>query len=310
MSVRRSPPREDADENDTEMPAVHAPRVNGGQGTERTARAPESATGRTESYASEFRNVRLPTFWKNRPALWFVQLESEFTAFRIRSDELKYSAIIRHLDEETMVAVSDILEDPPESDKYTHLKQALIHRFADSQERQMRRLLLGIELGDKKPSALLREMRTLAGSNATDGLLRTLWVQRLPERMQELLTMLDEVSLAKLAECADKAWDRTSHSLAVTTSSPQDDAIARLTKQVGELSKRLDSWSTRGRSRNPFRMRSKSRDRSGHRRSSQQLRSTETGKCFYHSRFGNSARKCTPPCSERPASEITYTPGN
>lgn len=46
--------------------------------------------------------------------------------------------------------------------------------FTDSQEKQLRTLLLGIELGDKKLSQLLREMKALAGSNATKGPLKTL----------------------------------------------------------------------------------------------------------------------------------------
>lgn len=72
----------------------------------------------------------------------------------------------------------------------------------------MRTLLEATELGDKAPSVLLREMRTLAGTNVTDNMLRTLWLQRLPTRIQELLTVLDDMNLDKLAACADKAHDR------------------------------------------------------------------------------------------------------
>ena len=72
------------------------------------------------------------------------------------------------------MAVTDILENPPEHDKYNKLKETLIARFTDSQEKQILMLLLGIELGDKKPSQLLRDMRALAMENATEGLLRTL----------------------------------------------------------------------------------------------------------------------------------------
>lgn len=141
-------------------------------------------TRATGTYAAEFRSVRLPTFWKNRPRLWFIHLESEFNAYRVRSDDARYNAIVRHLDEEVMIAVADILEAPPATGKYDSLKKHLIKRFIDSQEKQLRTLLRGIELGDKKPSQLLREMKTLAGAEATEGLLRTLWLQRLPARIQ------------------------------------------------------------------------------------------------------------------------------
>jgi len=35
--------------------------------------------------------------------LWFVQLETEFGAYRVRFDDVRYSAIIKHLDEATMI---------------------------------------------------------------------------------------------------------------------------------------------------------------------------------------------------------------
>lgn len=94
-----------------------------------------------------------------------MSLDSEFAAFRIRSDEAKYRVTIQHLDEQTMLAVADIFEQPPESNKYKILKNILIERFSDSVEKQMRILLNKTELGDKKPSILFREMRALAGSN-------------------------------------------------------------------------------------------------------------------------------------------------
>lgn len=71
----------------------------------------------------------------------------------------------------------------------------------------MRTLLGKMELGDKKPSILLREMRTLADTNILDSLLRTLWLQILPARIQEILVVLDGVNLEKLAVCADKATE-------------------------------------------------------------------------------------------------------
>lgn len=86
-----------------------------------------------------------------------------------------------------MTTVADLLENPPAAGKYDNLKEQLIKRFADSHEKQLRTLLLGIELGNKKPSQLLREMKTLAGTDATEGLLRTLWLQRLPDRIQQML---------------------------------------------------------------------------------------------------------------------------
>ena len=56
----------------------------------------------------------------------------------------------------------------------------------------------------KKSSQLLREIRSLAGENATEGLLRTLWQQRMPTHIQEMFLIFDGANLNKLTECADK----------------------------------------------------------------------------------------------------------
>lgn len=71
------------------------------------------------------------------------------------------------LDEQTMLAVANILEQPPNSGKYKKLKSILIERFSDSLKKQLKKLLDGMELEDKTSSVLLREMRTLTGANVT-----------------------------------------------------------------------------------------------------------------------------------------------
>lgn len=193
-----------------------------------------------EIQSNEFRNVKLQMFWRNRPKLWFASLECEFTAYRIRFDDIKYSAVVRHLDEQTMLAVVEVLEQPPETGKYAKFKSTLIERFSNSLEKQLRTLLYGMELGDKMPSVLLREMRTLAGANVTDNMLRTFWMQRLPRRLQELLAMLDDVDLSKLAACADKAHERGSNQNIVAAANvSEEDTLQTLSKQVSELTQAI-----------------------------------------------------------------------
>lgn len=217
--------------------------------------------------------VKLATFWRNRPKLWFVAIESEFTAYCVRSDDIKYSAVVRHLDEQSMIAVADVLEQPPAVGKYEKLKATLIERFSDSLEKQMR-TLEATELCDKAPSVLLREMRTLAGANVTDNMLRTLWLQRLPIRTQELLTILDDVNLDKLAAYADKAHDRGSGqgviAIADTTST---NTLQTLNNQISELAK---SVAAIGKKRSRFRLRTRSRTRSGSRQRSKAIEQSTT----------------------------------
>jgi|GEM_PF-6974727 len=103
--------------------------------------------------SNEFRLLKLPIFWHKQPKLWFAQIESEFVVYRIRSDDIKYSSVIRHLDEQALVSISEVIENPPTTDKYNHLKNVLINRFTDSEVKRLRQLLAGIELNDKNFSA-------------------------------------------------------------------------------------------------------------------------------------------------------------
>lgn len=257
-------------------------------------RAQGAAMPDLEIHGSEFRNVRLPTFWRNRPKLWFAQLESEFVAYHIRADNVRYSAVVRHLDEAAMLVVADILEQPPVTGKYDALKGALIARFSDSQEKQLRTLLGELELGDKIPSALLREMRALAGKSVTDDVLKTLWVQRLPQRIQELLAVLEGVDLGQLAACADKALERSAGlSVAAVATLPQDDPIQRLTEVVEKLVIQVAAFEPQRSSRQRQRWRQRSRSRSKGRAQTK----TPSDYCSFHRRFGDKAWRCIKPCA-------------
>ncbi|XP_025158377.1 uncharacterized protein LOC112589413 [Harpegnathos saltator] len=123
---------------------------------------------------------KIPPFWKQQPALWFAQIESLFQIHRIRSDDGRYHLVIGALDFEAIQEIADILASPPVIDKYVTLKTQLLARFADSADKQLHRLLTDLELGNRKPSQLLRHMRTLAGDRMSQDILRVRWLALLP----------------------------------------------------------------------------------------------------------------------------------
>ncbi|XP_043499955.1 uncharacterized protein LOC122522742 [Polistes fuscatus] len=147
-----------------------------------------------------------------------IQLEGEFAVYRIRSDEIKYSAVLRHLDEQVMLSVADIVEQPPQTGKYERLKTALIERYTDSVGKRLRSLLGGIELDDKTPSVLLREMRTLAGGDVREDMLRTIWTQRLPQH--------------KMAASADRAMEVTATPSIASVDSSSREEVMQLREEV------------------------------------------------------------------------------
>ena len=62
--------------------------------------------------------VRVPPFWPDDPALWFIQLEGQFQLNRITSDATKYHNVVGNLDPQFSTEVRDILSNPPATDMY------------------------------------------------------------------------------------------------------------------------------------------------------------------------------------------------
>ncbi|XP_075526581.1 uncharacterized protein LOC142558317 [Dermacentor variabilis] len=102
--------------------------------------------------------------------------------------------------------VRDLLLTPPAENAYQMLKETLIRRVTPTELERLQQLLREAELGDRRPSQLLRHMQQLAGdATASDGrLVRELFLQRLPTSVRIGLTASGDTDLAKMAELADK----------------------------------------------------------------------------------------------------------
>ncbi|XP_071043040.1 uncharacterized protein [Parasteatoda tepidariorum] len=114
-----------------------------------------------------------------------------------------YYSVIAALNSEVLTYVSDIVLSPPEQDKYNILKARLISEFSDSEQKRIKALLSELTLGDDKPSHLLRKMRNLAGRKLSYDFLKTLWLQRLPQSAQAIIS-ISEGNLDKLSVMVDK----------------------------------------------------------------------------------------------------------
>ncbi|GFV05314.1 uncharacterized protein TNCV_225251 [Trichonephila clavipes] len=136
--------------------------------------------------------LRLPPFWKSNVRLWIAQCDHAFTFSGISSDDTKYSALVANLDAETLSYVSDIVLSPPNSDKYHTLSQRLITQFSDSETQKIKKLLTDLQLGDEKPSHLLRKMKELSDGQLQDDFLQSLWLQRMPPHIQTVLSASSE----------------------------------------------------------------------------------------------------------------------
>ncbi|BES91401.1 Reverse transcriptase (RNA-dependent DNA polymerase) [Nesidiocoris tenuis] len=179
--------------------------------------------------------IKLPPFWRRRPDLWFLQAESQFELRRITRERTKYNYVIGALDVDSMEQVSDIVSQPPGENCYEQMKAKLISIFSDSEEAKIRQLLQELELGDQKPSQLWRKMKDLAQNRLTDEILKTLWLQRLPTSVQQVLTGNKE-AMTSLIITADRIVEITDSrpqvNAAVSGSNPE---IARLVQAIENL---------------------------------------------------------------------------
>lgn len=251
--------------------------------------------------------VRAPPFWKDNPALWFRQLESQFYMNGITVSETKYHIAVAALDTAVINQVSDIVMNPPAVGMYETLKLRLQERFAESEERRFKKLIGSIELGDKKPSYLWREMRDLAGTRLDEGFLRSLWLQRLPAQIQAILST-NEDDITRVLPIADRIHEVLDVRAVSSLSPPTDDVVLAKTHgiatnyqqlciQVNELSQQMAAMS----SNNQNNHRSRSFER-GSRTRPRSRSSKQFYKCWYHYKFGKDARKCIKP--------FTYTTEN
>lgn len=246
--------------------------------------------------------VRVPPFYPQKPALWFMQLESQFALANITSDATKYHHAFGQLDPQYAAEVEDVISSSSfanASNKYQLLKTELIKRLSASREKKVRQLLTSEELGDQKPSQFLRRLKSLAGPDIPDDFLRSIWSSRLPKGTQTIIASQAKLPLDEVAELADQIHD-------VVTPSPQVAAaevptgsqstmagqIAELTRQVHALSTKFDRMS-----RSRPRARSTSRaSNAGRTRTRSQSNYRKFPVCWYHAKFGDQASRCTKPC--------------
>ncbi|XP_038059565.1 uncharacterized protein LOC119730646 [Patiria miniata] len=275
-------------------------------------------------------SLKLPPFWPNDPTLWFAQVEAQFLTRNITTQATRFAYVTASLQPEIAKEVRDLLITPPTTDRYDRLKSELIRRTSLSEQKRLHQLLISEELGDRKPSQLLRRMRQLLGdSSLEEKILKQLFLQRLSTSTQSILaSMADTVGIEQLADLADKIVEVSPPSTASAagiavpapysppqTQLPQahpdilvlQDQMASLTRQVQALTTQLQRGQARSRSRG----RPKSRTYPADRSPSAPAGRSGDRQCWYHWKFGSKATKCTSLCSRRnpPVSENPQASG-
>lgn len=242
--------------------------------------------------------LKIPPFWRENSSLWFIQLEAVFSESRITSDLSKFNYVVMHLDQSTLSFVADIVQDPPQHDKYKVIKNRIIKEFSDSNETKFSKLMQQKCISQEKPSVFLREIRHLAGKQFPEDYLRMYFLERLPRHIRHALLINGGHDLSGLADLGDKIWEADKLQVDALKTFPPDfgervncekrpsaDEWQEMVKEIECLKRQVN-----GTRREPY---------SRYNNNSNTSKSESTyysNVCFYHRRFGRNARKCEAPC--------------
>ncbi|GFQ78883.1 uncharacterized protein TNCT_503581 [Trichonephila clavata] len=136
--------------------------------------------------------IKIPPFWTDKPEIWFLKMEAQLNINRITSEETKYKYLVSQLEPRFLENVWDIIKDTENTAKYSTAKERLLLTFQESENVRIKRLLTGLELGDMLPSQLLRKMCSLGYSDISEKVLRTLWLEKMPESVRNIVIVSDE----------------------------------------------------------------------------------------------------------------------
>ena len=236
-----------------------------------------------------------PPFWKANVSIWFSQCEAQFRIKNIDSDQDRFDCIVSSIDSGILSQVSDLVVSPPAQNKYETVKARIIDAFSDSEDRKLQRLLKETTLGDRRPSQLLREMKDLANNKVSDNVLKSLWLQQLPQNTRAILSVSSNANLETLVPLADKIMEVLDTKpecapINVENASPSQPSVNPshddLASKIEALTRRFDSLEYR----KPRYPRSRSKP------PARDTKFSDTWQCQYHFRYGDKARHCEPAC--------------
>nr|VZI27029.1 unnamed protein product [Spirometra erinaceieuropaei] len=251
----------------------------------------------TDSSSAQIMEKRKRDFWQHAPELYFFRIEATFHSAKKTRETDKHYELVEAPPPTIYSQVQTLLRDTPTDAPYTKLKAELL-RLTSVPDRQRCHALVKEEaLGDRKPSELLRRMRSLVvNMKIDDNFFKGMFLERLPTSVQTTLASgSDDLDISKLAEMADRmmAVERLSSPTIAQVSQPLTVSTSELTElktQIAQLSATFAALQLR-RSPGPSR-RSFGRDR---RRSRSRPRTANLR--WYHVNYGDKARRCVPSCS-------------
>ncbi|CAE1293168.1 unnamed protein product [Acanthosepion pharaonis] len=198
-----------------------------------------------------------PPFHEGNIKNWFLQMEAIFTVRRITDQKTKFGHVVAVLPPAIVDEVSDFLEAVPEVEPYARLKEAILRRMGRTEESLIRELFSNLTCDGRTPSQLLRYMKSRLGKNTmADSILKSLWLDRLPTTITQILAPMSEnTSIDQLADAADRIFSQLDNQTTPVHSAEATGDHRSLEKTVEELQRQVKDLTlalkSRGRSRFP-----------------------------------------------------------
>ena len=225
---------------------------------------------------------KLPPFWDYDPEGWLVHISNIFGLHRVYDEECKWQLAVTALSETARKTLRDVVLRPfvPHTFMFELLVHAIRTRLMAPVEDRLREFLHLSDLGSLLPSDKLRHIRATLGSEGlglvSDALLKSRWLDSLGSlSLRQAVyahSAVGVTSLDDLALFADGLVRLDSHSSSLPLAGG---AAAVSSDQVAKVS-------TPKSTSKPSR-----------------AKSVKQGElCFYHSRFGDKAKRCLPGCKQ------------
>ncbi|XP_014212710.1 uncharacterized protein LOC106642446 [Copidosoma floridanum] len=172
---------------------------------------------------------------------------------RVTEDSQRYIAFVEALSGAAVSELSDIIANPSATERFQAIKTAILTRFQESADTQLRKLFGQLQLADSKPSQLLRQMKSLAAGKVTEEILKIRWLDLLPPQVNGMLRIMKKASLVELSSMADELTDSLPHVNAVTaqatlvpptppaaSTAPVNPAESSLAQEVADMRRMLN----------------------------------------------------------------------
>ena len=199
-----------------------------------------------------------------------------------------YAYVVTMLDSQTAAQAMDLIRTTPEIDPYKALNNRLTKAFAITDRERAAKILDMNGLGDKTPSQCLTVMLNLVPDDQDPGFLfRELFLRQLPNDIQTQLAQSTKTGtgpddLQALALEADKYFSSMGSRISAVSGMSKDVRMSRVSKDTtADDFEEFDINAVSGRQM-----------------------------CFYHTKFGDKATKCRPPCQFKMTSRSGTTSRN